>query len=121
MLKDVPPLKEWCGLQLVNDLEKQFGPDKAEALVGDDPEMKKEWAEVSDSETLKEVLDLDSGGAPSGLWYLVPIVFSLLGGLVAYVALRDRDENMAGKCLGLGIVVFILGASILWLVRFWHF
>ena len=38
---------------------------------------------------------------PSLLWYLVPFFFGILGGIVGYVAVKDKDENMA-----LGLLLF---------------
>jgi hypothetical protein len=43
--------------------------------------------------------------SPSASWYLVPILFGLLGGIIMYAALRNEDEDMAlrGLFLGVGI------------------
>jgi len=45
---------------------------------------------------------------PSEAWYLVPILFSIVGGLIGYVAVKDQDEQMAKTLLVVGILVFIL-------------
>lgn len=42
---------------------------------------------------------------PSGLWYLVPLFFGVVGGIVAYVGVKDEDEEMAK---------FLLSFVILW-------
>jgi hypothetical protein len=45
---------------------------------------------------------------PSDLWYLVPIMFGLLGGLIAYAALKNDDDAKAANCLWIGIGITIL-------------
>lgn len=44
----------------------------------------------------------------SNWWYLVPLTISLIGGIVAYFAIRPRDKNKAKNLLYVGIAVFIL-------------
>jgi len=41
---------------------------------------------------------------PSLAWYLVPFLFGILGGIVAYVAVKDKDEDMASGLLLFGII-----------------
>jgi len=41
---------------------------------------------------------------PSALWYLVPFLFGILGGIVAYIAVKDKDEDMASGLLIFGII-----------------
>ena len=41
----------------------------------------------------------------SSLWFLLPVVFNVLGGLVAYFAIRDDDPKRAKSCLLLGITL----------------
>lgn len=41
----------------------------------------------------------------SSLWFLLPIVFNVLGGLVAYFVIRDDDPKRARSCLLLGIIL----------------
>ena len=38
-------------------------------------------------------------------WYLVPIFFGLIGGIIAYFAIRRDDPQKAKKCLYLGIIL----------------
>jgi CHASE2 domain-containing sensor protein len=45
---------------------------------------------------------------PSGVWYLLPLFFALLGGIVGYVAVKDRDASMANGLLLLGVVVTVI-------------
>jgi hypothetical protein len=51
---------------------------------------------------------------PSFLWYLVPFFFGILGGIVGYVAVKDKDENMALGLLLFGIFWTVI-ASVLYL------
>jgi len=53
---------------------------------------------------------------PSGLWYLVPFFFLIIGGLVAYVGTKDRDEDMAVGLLMFGIIWFIILFVLTWFV-----
>ncbi|GEM_PF-609336 len=41
----------------------------------------------------------------SSLWFLLPIVFNILGGLVAYFVIRDDDPRKARSCLLLGAIL----------------
>lgn len=41
----------------------------------------------------------------SMLWFLLPVVFNVLGGIVAYFAIRDDDPKRARSCLLLGITL----------------
>ena len=41
----------------------------------------------------------------SSLWFLLPIVFNFIGGIVAYFAIRDDDPRKARSCLLLGIIL----------------
>jgi RNA polymerase subunit RPABC4/transcription elongation factor Spt4 len=55
----------------------------------------------------------------SGAWYLVPFLFGIVGGLIAYVGVRDRDQSKAKNLLIFGIVwTFIL--SILYWAAFYY-
>jgi len=44
----------------------------------------------------------------SGLWWLLPILFGWLGGLVAWVVTRDRDPRVARSMLITGIVLSVI-------------
>lgn len=41
---------------------------------------------------------------PSDLWYLVPLLFGILGGIVAYIGVKDDDREMASGLLIFGAV-----------------
>ena len=38
-------------------------------------------------------------------WYLVPIFFGLIGGIIAYFAIRKDDPRKAKKCLWVGVIL----------------
>jgi len=42
------------------------------------------------------------------LWCLLPILFSVIGGVIAYFVLRDDDPSKAKNCLWLGIILVII-------------
>jgi hypothetical protein len=50
--------------------------------------------------------------APTALWYLVPFLFGIIGGLIAYVGVKDEDVDMANSLLLFGalwsVVLFFL-------------
>lgn len=52
---------------------------------------------------------------PSSWWYLAPLLFGLIGGLIGYVGLKDQDQGMAESILLLGFVITILGGLAYWL------
>jgi len=41
----------------------------------------------------------------SSLWFLLPIIFNIFGGLVAYFVIRDDDPKRARSCLLLGTIL----------------
>jgi hypothetical protein len=51
---------------------------------------------------------------PSLLWYLVPVFFSILGGIVGYVAVKHRDRDMASNLLTIGVFVLFFNFLIAW-------
>ena len=105
ILKDDPALKQLWQQSLLEDVAREFGKDKAEALVKDEPEIREDWERTAQLTEHEEPFWTERKKAPDKLWYLVPVLFSFLGGLIAYVALKDEDEAMAGSCLLLGILV----------------
>ena len=44
----------------------------------------------------------------SNWWYLVPIFLGIIGGVIAYFALRNDDPKKAKKCLYLGIILTVI-------------
>jgi cytochrome bd-type quinol oxidase subunit 1 len=39
----------------------------------------------------------------SVLWHVLPAVFSIIGGAIAYFILKNKDHSKAKNCLWLGI------------------
>ena len=52
----------------------------------------------------------------SAAWWLLPIFFSFIGGIIAWVCVKDRDPGMAKNCLILGIVITVLPFLIVLLI-----
>ena len=50
--------------------------------------------------------------SPSKAWYLLPIFFGILGGLVMYLVVKNDDKRMAKKGLILSVVLTIIGIII---------
>ena len=48
----------------------------------------------------------------SRLWYLVPIFFGLIGGIIVYFAIRRDDPQKARKCLWVGIILTAINVII---------
>jgi len=44
----------------------------------------------------------------SGLWYLLPIIFGIIGGVIAWFVIKQDDPSKAKNCLYLGIVLLII-------------
>ncbi|MBT8242560.1 MAG: hypothetical protein HKO48_03515 [Nitrosopumilus sp.] len=45
----------------------------------------------------------------SNAWFLLPIFFGVIGGIIAFFILRQDDPRKARNCLYLGIVFMIIG------------
>ena len=41
----------------------------------------------------------------SNWWYLLPIFLGIIGGIIAYFAIRHDDRAKAKKCLYLGLIL----------------
>lgn len=44
----------------------------------------------------------------SWIWYLLPILFSILGGIIGYFLLKDKDAKTAKNLIIVGLVVLVL-------------
>ena len=44
----------------------------------------------------------------SNWWYLLPIFLGIIGGIIAYFALRNDDRKKAKKCLYLGLILWAI-------------
>jgi len=45
----------------------------------------------------------------SNAWFLLPIFFGVIGGIIAFFVLRHDDPRKARNCLYLGMVFMIIG------------
>ena len=45
----------------------------------------------------------------SKAWWLLPIFFGVIGGIIAYFILRQSDPQKAKNCLYLGLVLMLIG------------
>lgn len=48
----------------------------------------------------------------SGMWYLLPIFLSIIGGVIAYFVIKEDDPKKAKNCLYLGIALTIIPIAI---------
>ncbi len=65
---------------------------------------------------MKSEEELEESSGPSGLWYLAPFFFGILGGIVGYVAVKDRDEDKAEWLLFFGAVWTVIGVMLFYVV-----
>ena len=58
--------------------------------------------------------DSRGNGRPprSNWWFVLPILFSIFGGLVAYFAIRNDDRPKARNCLYLGLAMTALSVAL---------
>ena len=45
----------------------------------------------------------------SNAWFLLPILFGMIGGIIAFFILRRDDPRKARNCLYIGIIFMIIG------------
>jgi hypothetical protein len=45
----------------------------------------------------------------SNAWFLLPILFGVIGGIIAFFILRQDDPRKARNCLYLGLVFMMIG------------
>ena len=45
----------------------------------------------------------------SNLWFLLPILFGVIGGIIAFFILRNTDPRKAKNCLYLGLAFMMVG------------
>jgi len=45
----------------------------------------------------------------SNVWFLLPILFGIIGGIIAFFILRQDDPRKAKNCLYLGILFMVIG------------
>lgn len=73
---------------------------------------------VKPRQTLVDEISSDLSWKPSPLWYLLPFLFGLLGGIVAYIGLKDDDEEMANNILIFSVVMTAVLTILWWIMLF---
>ena len=48
----------------------------------------------------------------SSLWFLLPILFNIIGGVIACFIIKDDDPSKAKNCLWLGIILSTISIAI---------
>ena len=54
-----------------------------------------------------------SAEKPSNVWYLLPILLGIIGGIIGYIVIKAKDERMARNMLYVGLGTFVLGIIII--------
>ncbi|NDF25472.1 MAG: hypothetical protein EB149_05755, partial [Thaumarchaeota archaeon] len=49
----------------------------------------------------------------SAWWFLLPILFGVVGGIIAYFVIKDDDSRRAKNCLYLGMILTGIGLVII--------
>ncbi len=79
---------------------------KSLAKAGHDPNLVDEvLAEAPKSPTAEET---QRKKKPSRLWYLLPIFLTIIGGVIGYFLLKDRDRKFAERLLIVGLVMLVV-------------
>ena len=45
----------------------------------------------------------------SSMWYLLPILVGMIGGIIAYLMIRKDDPRKAKNCIYIGLVMVLIG------------
>ncbi|MEC4848227.1 MAG: hypothetical protein RI100_03480 [Nitrosarchaeum sp.] len=48
----------------------------------------------------------------SKAWYVLPIIFGIIGGLVSYFIVKKEDPKLGKNCLIVGLIHFIIDVTI---------
>lgn len=48
----------------------------------------------------------------SSLWFLLPIILGIVGGIIAYFIIKEDDPRKAKNCLLLAIILSAIGIAI---------
>ncbi|HET8719695.1 MAG TPA: hypothetical protein VFM64_01725 [Candidatus Nitrosotenuis sp.] len=48
----------------------------------------------------------------SGWWFLLPILFNVIGGVIAYFVIREDDPKRARDCLLLGVILTAISIAV---------
>jgi hypothetical protein len=83
-------------------------------LTVEDPEIQQILAKARDEIYKPSPDTYVTKEKPSVLWYLGPLFFAILGGLIAYVGVKSEDEEMAKNLLFLGFIISVVDFLLLW-------
>jgi len=59
----------------------------------------------------EKIEKMKSGREPSRIWYFLPVLFGVIGGLIGFFVLKNRNWKMAKTLLGLGIAISVLAVG----------
>jgi hypothetical protein len=48
----------------------------------------------------------------SAWWYLAPLLLGLIGGIIAYLIIKNDDPQKAKNCLIIGVILTVIGLII---------
>ena len=68
------------------------------------------WETISTTSTGISNVTVQAPKIRSKWWYLLPIFLGLIGGVIAWFALKSNDRRLAKTCLLLGIVLVLVEA-----------
>ena len=63
------------------------------------------------SQTSPEIYS-GSEGRLSRAWYLLPIFFGIIGGVISYFVLKNKDSKLAKNCLWIGIIITVISIGV---------
>ncbi|MEN8614062.1 hypothetical protein ABFB09_02085 [Dehalogenimonas sp. THU2] len=50
-------------------------------------------------------------GKPSGAWWLLPVLFGVVGGIFAWTAIKGKDSELAWRMFALGLLITVFVIS----------
>ena len=86
------------------------------SLSDSDQEVKDVIADVNWHKVTESWTTTKHKKKPSKAMYLIPLLFSILGGLIGYFAVKNTNEVMADRLLFVGMVMFCLNLLCLWML-----
>ena len=90
-----------CGFQIIDESDKFCPKCGCKTL-----------SNTEKTENITDYVSKQSTVIPpskSKWWYLLPIFFSIIGGIIAYFVLKKDDPQLAKNCFIVGVIMFVLG------------